>query len=158
MLGTIICLLLFGVLLMFAELFVPGGVLGLIGTVLMGVAVYLCFQEYGSQIGVAVLLFSILITVTVVIFAFTVIPKTRFGKLLILGDSVSKQTGYHSDAYYDSGLVGKEGVTESELRPVGIALIDGRRVDVMTDSEFVEPGVRVKVTRIDGNRIVVIRA
>jgi membrane-bound ClpP family serine protease len=41
------------------------------------------------------------------------------------------------------------------LRPAGIAEIDGERIDVISDGEFINPGENIVVTRIDGNRIVV---
>ncbi len=152
---TIVLLMLTGVLLIFAELFVPGGVLGVMGVMLMGIAVYLCFGEYGSQVGLGVLLFSILLTITAVVSAFTILPKTYMGRAFILSDATSKERGYHSDSYIDDNLVGKSGVAESELRPAGIAIIDGARIDVVTDNEFVEHGSRVEVLRVDGNRVVV---
>ena len=33
--------------------------------------------------------------------------------------------------------------------------IDGRRLDVVTDSEFLEPGVAVRVTEVESTRVVV---
>ncbi|MBI1995669.1 MAG: hypothetical protein HYS66_04275 [Deltaproteobacteria bacterium] len=53
--------------------------------------------------------------------------------------------------------MGKGGTAISPLRPAGIAEIDGERVDVVSDGEFLEPGVPIVVTRVDGNRIVVRR-
>ena len=44
------------------------------------------------------------------------------------------------------------------LRPAGFALIDGERVDVVSDGEPIEAGTAVEVVRVDGNRIVVRRA
>jgi membrane-bound serine protease (ClpP class) len=49
-------------------------------------------------------------------------------------------------------------VAATTLRPAGIARIEGARLDVVTDGEYVEAGEPVEVTRVDGNRIVVRRA
>lgn len=154
---TVVVLLLTGVVLLFAEMFVPGGILGAIGVALMGIAVYFCFHEYGTHIGFGVLLLSVVLTISMIVCMFTIIPKTTMGRAFILSDEASKERGYHSDSYIDDGLVGKEGVCESELRPSGIALVDGVRIDVVTDNEFVEPGSRIQVLRVDGNRVVVKR-
>ena len=43
------------------------------------------------------------------------------------------------------------------LRPSGIADVDGERVDVVSDGEFIERGTQIIVTRVEGNRIVVRR-
>ena len=43
----------------------------------------------------------------------------------------------------------------SDLRPAGRALIDGKRYDVVSVGDFVATDSTVKVTEINGNRIVV---
>jgi membrane protein implicated in regulation of membrane protease activity len=53
--------------------------------------------------------------------------------------------------------LGKHGTTFSPLRPAGIAEIDGERVDVVSEGEFIDVGMPIVVTRVDGNRIVVRR-
>jgi membrane-bound ClpP family serine protease len=45
--------------------------------------------------------------------------------------------------------------TLSYVRAAGIAEIDGERIDVISDGEFINPGENIVVTRVDGNRIVV---
>jgi membrane-bound serine protease (ClpP class) len=37
-------------------------------------------------------------------------------------------------------------------------MIDGQRVDVVSDGEFIDAGIPIVVTRVDGNRIVVRRS
>jgi len=52
-------------------------------------------------------------------------------------------------------LIGHSGTAYSYLRPAGVALVDGRRIDVLTEGEFVTAGTAVRVTRIEGSRIFV---
>ena len=54
-------------------------------------------------------------------------------------------------------LVGKNGMTDSVLRPAGRAAIDGRIYTVEADGEFIEEGSSITVTRVRGNRIIVRR-
>lgn len=54
-----------------------------------------------------------------------------------------------------SGYLDKEGEAHTDLRPAGIVLIDGAKVDVVTSGEQVEKGRRVRVVKVEGNRIVV---
>jgi len=56
-----------------------------------------------------------------------------------------------------SKLLGKIGITESELNPAGIVQIDGEIYDVKTEGEFVDIGRGVKVIRIRSKNIIVIR-
>jgi membrane-bound ClpP family serine protease len=57
-----------------------------------------------------------------------------------------------------SALLHKQGTSVSELRPAGIAEIEGRRVDVVTRGEMIPAGVAVEVAEVEGNRVVVKRA
>ena len=54
-----------------------------------------------------------------------------------------------------SGLVGRPGVARSFLRPAGVAVVDGNRVDVLTEGDFVQAGTNVVVTRVEGARVFV---
>ncbi len=53
------------------------------------------------------------------------------------------------------GLRGRTGTAVSFLRPAGIASIDGRRVDVLTEGEFIPQGTPVRVVRVEGARVFV---
>jgi len=50
-------------------------------------------------------------------------------------------------------LIGKIGVTDSDLSPAGTVLIDNEIYDVETDDEFVEAGRGVRVLRVRGSKI-----
>jgi membrane-bound serine protease (ClpP class) len=52
-------------------------------------------------------------------------------------------------------MVGKSGVAITSLRPAGTALIEGQRVDVVTQGTFIDKDSEVTIIRIDGNRVVV---
>jgi len=55
-------------------------------------------------------------------------------------------------------LLGETGIAISLLGFGGKARIGGRRVDVVTEGEFIPPGVAVRVVAVDGHRVVVERA
>ena len=52
-------------------------------------------------------------------------------------------------------LIGKEGVAITPLRPAGTALIDGKKVDVVTEGEFILPGTSIIVTDTPANKVLV---
>ncbi|MEP7234697.1 MAG: NfeD family protein [Ignavibacteriota bacterium] len=52
-------------------------------------------------------------------------------------------------------LIGKEGVAITPLRPAGTALIEGNKVDVVTQGEFILPGTSIVVTATPANRVLV---
>ena len=55
------------------------------------------------------------------------------------------------------GLGGAAGVALSDLRPAGIAEIDGRRIDVVSEGEYIPAGAAVEVVLDEGYRRVVRR-
>jgi len=54
-------------------------------------------------------------------------------------------------------LIGKIGVTQSELNPEGTIQIDDEVYEVRTEGEQVDEGRGVKVVRVQGKKIIVRR-
>jgi membrane-bound ClpP family serine protease len=52
-------------------------------------------------------------------------------------------------------FVGKTGEATTTLRPSGIAEFDGVRLNVVSDGEWIQKGRKIRVERVEGNRIVV---
>ena len=50
---------------------------------------------------------------------------------------------------------GKEGEAATDLRPAGTVVMEGKKVDVVTSGELVVRGSKVKVVKVEGNRVVV---
>jgi len=145
----------FGLLFMFAEMFVPGIVLGMMGAIIMSLSIIGAFYYYGSNIGILVLLGSGVGVLVLIWFWISIFPKTKLGKQIMLSDKFDKQEGYFAaDASYES-LLGKEGIAKTSLRPAGLAIIDGKRVDVVTTGDLIQSGQKIKVVEVEGNRIVV---
>ncbi len=81
------------------------------------------------------------------------LPKSPLGKLLVNPGPTFSNTAAVDQR--DTRMLGTEGVVESLLRPAGVAIFDGRRVDVVSRGEAIEAGARVKVIELAGNRVVV---
>ncbi len=52
-------------------------------------------------------------------------------------------------------LLNGTGTALTQLRPSGIADINGQRVDVVTEGDLIERGAQIKVVAVEGARIVV---
>lgn len=76
---------------------------------------------------------------------------------MVLDTELPAGEGFASTPAADRAWFGKRGLAASPLRPAGIAEIEGERVDVVSDGEFIETGEPITVVRVDGNRIVVRR-
>ena len=157
-----VLLLLGGIILLIVEAFViPGfGVAGILGLLALLAGLILSSVGDGSTISAMIsaasrLGFSLVIAIMASFALLRFLPKTRMGRHLVLQTDLDAHSGFTSEPESDHALIGKLGIAMSALRPAGIADIEGRRIDVVSDGEYVEAGEPIKVTRVDGNRVVV---
>jgi len=150
-----IILVVAGLFLVGAEIFVPGGILGVMGAIALLLAVILAFPVFGPLWGMVSAVSIIVLVGVVMVLWIKIFPRTSLGKRMTvstdLHDSKATEDGL-------SELLGKTGQATSELRPSGFAVIDGRRTDVVTEGEMISKGDTVKVIEVEGNRVVVAKA
>jgi membrane-bound serine protease (ClpP class) len=92
-----------------------------------------------------------------ILIVFVVAVAVLLWKWFVLIADERTEAGYIATGKHDA-LVGKEGVAHTPLRPSGTGLIDGRRVNVAADGEFIEKDSPIRVIEVEGNRIVVCKA
>lgn len=158
-----ILLFIIGVILLVAEIFViPGfGIAGVSGIILIFVSLFLSLINTNFFIDFDDILLAIIQlggavfgSVVVISLLLKYLPKTKaFGKL-ILSDETSTQQGFISNPDYHT-LVDMEGEAITPMRPAGIALIAGKRYDVVTEGDFFDKGSKIKVDRVEGVRIII---
>lgn len=151
-----------GLLLIGAEVFlIPGfGVAGLMGILALLAGLGSSLVGAGATWGAIVTAvaragFSLVLAIMAGFIVFRLLPRLPIGRRLILDTGLAAGAGYRSEPESDRRWLGHQGITVSALRPSGIAQLDGERVDVVSDGMFLEPGTRIEVIRVDGNRIVV---
>ena len=84
------------------------------------------------------------------------LPRFSIFRTLVLNAQTQASEGYVSaPTEYDTELLGLQGVTLTELRPVGIGMFDGRRLDIITEGQFIQSQAAVKIVSAHGSRIVV---
>ena len=154
-----------GLVLLFVEIvFIPGfGFVGLAGVLCMGASLMLTrlppFQWWSmDQVSAVVgqLALSMILAIVGSVVLLKALP--RFGALnrLILGSRTAAADGYVSaPTERDAELLGQEGVALSELRPVGVGLFGGRRLDIIAEGEYIDEQTAVKVIEARGSRVVV---
>lgn len=141
-LWIVLFLYLGGLALVVAETFLPGMVLGLLGAAAVVVSVVFGFRHHPA------------LGAGQIVLAVVVAPAAFYLGLRRL-QLKSSLEGSHSFGQDYAGLVGREGVAQTDLRPAGIVLVDGRKVDVVTAGEAIERGRPVRIVKVEGNRIVV---
>lgn len=153
--AVVICVLA-GLGLLVLEMFMPGfGVPGVSGIVLLLAGAVLVGIKHGLLAAVGLI---VIIVALVAIMLSVALKSAADGRLskskLILHESESSREGFLSSGDM-SVFLGREGETRTALRPSGIAEFDGVRLNVVSDGVFIAQGVRVKIVRVDGNRILV---
>jgi len=149
----LLTLLIAGVALLLAEVFLPGMIAGVLGVVCLLGAAVVGFAEFGPKVGSLILMAELFAGTVLTILWMRYFPKTPLGKKYILDPS----TAAHAPTEPKKWL-GYEGVALTDLRPAGSARLEGEKVDVITNGEHLESGTRVKVVRVDGPSIFVRRA
>lgn len=164
-LASIVEILMFvvGLGLLLAEIFIiPGfGVAGISGIILIFASIFLSLL--GSKpfidmeaISIAIIQLSgALILSLVGIFVLAkYLPKSKMFNKLVLAEAEKADQGFVSYPS-ETDLIGKEGIAFTTLRPGGTAIIDGKKVDVVADSEYIDKDTKIKVLRVEGIKVVV---
>ena len=85
----------------------------------------------------------------------SLLRRTPVIQTFILNATENKEAGFQAPPSELASLVGKSGKTLTPLRPAGAALINGHRVDIVTQGEFVAPETDIEVIFVEGSRVVV---
>ncbi len=78
-----------------------------------------------------------------------VFPESRVARKFISRNSVG-ELGVDKPE-----LLNATGTALTQLRPSGVASLNGQRVDVVTEGGLIERGAAVRVVAVEGSRIVV---
>jgi membrane-bound serine protease (ClpP class) len=149
---TFFVLLLAGLILVGAEIFVPGGILGTIGGLSLLGAVIISFVTFDLVVAGYITLGIMALTGLAVYVWSKYFPGSPLGRKMFISDNLKDYRGTEDGL---GKLVGKEGVAMSDLHPGGFALIDGKRVDVVTQGEMIDKDEPVKVLETQSNRVIV---
>lgn len=149
----VLLLFIVAVVVIFVELFLPGGVFGILGIIALIGSMVLAVRQY-DEMGFWIIVGELVTATTLILIGLKYFPRSRTGKLLILQRSLDKQLGYSGTDALEK-YIGKEGVSLTHLRPAGTAHVDGIRLDVVSEGTFIDKGNRVKVVAVEGNRVVV---
>ncbi|WP_425457393.1 NfeD family protein [Bacillus marasmi] len=148
-----IILFVVGIALVILELFLPGGIVGAIGTISILGSLFLATDNV-VHMGISILIaigVSILASILMIrVFG----KKMSLFKKIILTDSTSTESGYVSNRNRTE-LLGLKGMTLTALRPAGTVLLNEERVDVVSEGEFIPKDTQVIVVKVEGPRIVV---
>jgi membrane-bound serine protease (ClpP class) len=150
----VIFLFILGIVLLAVEIFVtPGfGVSGALGLASVGASVVLSYSN-SSQAWLSLGL-STIWTLVFVAGSMQFLQRSGVFRRLTLQTAQSREEGYTAVPVYQD-YVGQEGVVLNTLRPAGTGEFAGERLDIVSEGEYLTPGTRVRIIRVEGRRIVV---
>ena len=82
-------------------------------------------------------------------------PNSKLAKALILSRQERADDASAAPSRQSGVTAGARGKAVSELRPSGVAAIDGKRVSVVTSGEFIPAGAGLEVVAVKGYNVVV---
>ncbi len=146
--GSIILIILVGLLLMILDfLVIPGGIVAIFGVLCMIGGIVTTFILYGSTAG----FIMILATAVVTLLAFYFMMRSKTWRKLQLNTQIDSKMNEISDSLQ----VGDEGTAISRLAQKGTGQFGDYRTEVTSVQDFVDAGTPIVIVRIDQNEIFV---
>ncbi len=142
-------------ILIVAEVFIPSA--GLLSVCSMaclvgGIWIFFRHSPVAGWIGVIV---ALVMVPSLLALGYHVLPKTRFGKKVILSPPVRERGDAIADTPKLSRLIGRAGRVITTMRPVGMCDFDGHKVECVAESGYLQKDKQVKVIRVEGTQVTV---
>ena len=142
-------------ILIIAEVFVPsGGLISIAALACLAGGIILFFDRSTTAGWIGVIIAIIMIP-SVLIIAYRIFPKTRFGKNATLSPPQRQQGDAIPDTPRLKEMLGAEGIVLTPLRPVGMCDFSGQKVECVAESGYVVKGKKVKVINVESTRVTV---
>jgi membrane-bound serine protease (ClpP class) len=154
-------LILIGLVLLVLEVFIPShGILFILSTAALVLGVTMVFfapeSEGGGLLGGLITISVLVIVIPILVgVAFHFWPRTPIGKKFFLPTPHEDAAAALPDSGDVENLRGQIGQTVTELRPSGVTLILGKRIDTKTEGMYVPAGQWVRVVDVRFGQVTV---
>ena len=134
--------LVLGLLLILVEFYLPGAVMGVTGGILVLTSIVLFAMQTDSLILIALYIIAVCASIWFLVkFALWRIRTAKPNRSIYLN---SDQKGYYASSF-DSSMIGKKGVVATDLKPGGHILIEGKRLQAISQNGYLVKGTEVIV-------------
>ena len=141
-----------GVLIIIAEIILPsGGLLSLVAVGLFGYSLFIVFHDISTMAGTYFVLADLIIIPTLLALGLKILARSP----ATLQETLSSESGVVSQSPELESFMGREGKSVTDLRPGGTAIIDDKRLDVVSRGEYIEKDSNLIVVEVTGNQIIV---
>ena len=141
-----------GVLIIIAEIILPsGGLLSLVAVGLFGYSLFIVFHDISTMAGTYFVLADLIIIPALLALGLKILARSP----ATLRETLSSESGVVSQSPELESFMGREGKSVTDLRPGGTAIIDDKRLDVVSRGEYIEKDSNLIVVEVTGNQIIV---
>jgi len=141
--------------LIIAEVFVPsGGIISIcaLGCLIGGIVIFFRHSTTAGWVGVIT---AIIMIPSVLVIAYKIFPKTRFGRAVTLTPPEREQGDAIPDTPELKEMLGAVGFVITPLRPVGMCDFAGQRVECVAEGGYVDKGKKVKIIDVESTQLTV---
>lgn len=149
---AMLILFLVGSVLLAAEVFLPGGIAGVLGGIALASGAGLAFSEFGVGGGALASIAALLLLGGMLYFELVWLPRTRVGRAMVVEATVSGQS---QPAPGSPELVGQPALALTALVPSGFVEIAGRRYEAFCRTGHAARGTQLTVVGLDNFRLIV---
>jgi membrane-bound serine protease (ClpP class) len=147
-----ILLQLAGIAVVIAEIILPsGGLLTLMAVGLFGYSLFVVFHDISTAVGAVFISADIIIIPLLVITGLKLLAKSP----VTLRTKLSRNEGVVSQSPELDEYIDTSGKAVTDLHPAGKAVINGKRIDVVSRGEYIDRDSDIVVIAVTGNQIIV---
>jgi membrane-bound serine protease (ClpP class) len=147
--ATVVTLILVGAALLLLETILPGMIAGIIGFGCLVAGVIMGYLRFETRTANLILLLVVVGLIAGTLCWLKFFPESRIAKVFISQKTVGDIRTEKPE------LLRQTGTALTNLRPSGTAIINGKRVDVVTEGPMIERGTPIQVVAVEGMRVVV---
>lgn len=152
-----LALLAASVLLVVIEIFVPTGGILAVTAFLTAAAAVICLFMHDVTWGLMGLLFVVIGGPLVGFYGIQLWTQTKIGRAVIGGltpeEEEARRRQEEERRRERDSIVGKVGEAMTDLRPMGVVKVNGKRYDAFSEIRVISAGSKVRVTSADGMNI-----
>lgn len=141
-----------GALLFAAEVFLPGGIAGILGGIALLAGSVLAFVDFGAG-GGSLATLGALILVGALLYAEVIwLPKSKVGRAMVVESAIDAQS---QPPVASSEIVGQVATALTALVPSGFVSIAGKRYEAFCRTGHAARGATLTVVGVDNFRLIV---
>lgn len=149
---AVVLLFIVGVMLLGAEVLLPGAVAGIIGGIALLLGSVLAFSEFGLGIGLLATLAALALVGAMLYVELVWLPRTRVGRDLVVQSTIDAQS---QPPIASADVVGQRATALTTLAPSGFVTVGGKRYEAFCRSGLAARGAELTVVGLDNFRLIV---